>query len=329
MITLCLTLVMLILCFTGCGGSKDHKDTQTQAQVQKPATEEQKPVADGINVIDVFAGVDLTKGIYTSTMDSVRDGSGHYWVEPLQMNLDNIDYDRSNADMKAFLQSIDFYWVESNEMGNKLKNGDTITIGLEYSKSDAEALGITLFEETKTIAVDWLKEVYRDASEVDMERVKAIYEDAEPVQCAVGSTADNWSDMENYSFTTSERTFFEYEEDGNGNRYISCLLVLVTVNHEYDYEGEHEQFTTNTLVRVELDKSDANFDYLQNEAGYEEDERLKNRYRSIEDFCPESDEYAVAYGWHAYTLSQNGELAYLEDGDDESSYVELEEFHMN
>lgn len=305
-----LVLVLLSLCFSGCGGEKEK-------------------VADGINVIDVFAGVDLTKGIYTSTMDSVRDGSGHYWVKPLQINLDNVDYDRSNADMKEFLKSIDFYWVENNEMRDKLKNGDTITIGLEYSKSDAEALGITLFEETKTITVDWLKEVYRDSSEVDMERLKAIYEDAEPVQCAVRSTADDWSDMENYSYTTSERTFFEYEKDGNGNRYIACLLVLVTINHEYDYEGVHEQYTTHTLVRVELDKSDANFDYFQNEAGYDESERLKNRYRSIEDFRQESDEYAVAYGWHAYVLSQNGELSYLEDSDDESGYAELEEFHMN
>lgn len=300
--------VLLLVCFAGCGG--------------------EATVADGTNVIDVFAGVDITKGYYTGLLESAKDGSGHYWDNDMKVDLDKINYDKSNADVKKFLKDINIYIVE--DIDHKLHNGDVITIGLEYSKAQAEELGISLLAETKQVTVDWLKEVYRDAAEVDMQKVKAIYDEADPVQCALNTSNAAWYvNQFNHSYTSSTRTFFEYEEDGNGEKYIAWVLVLVTLKHDYDYEGKHLQDTTNTLVRFELDKSETNFDYRSNEDGYNKKDVYNSRYLSVERFQEEYEDYAVDYGWHVYSLSRDGELAYLEGSNEEAGYMELEEFIMN
>lgn len=245
MITLCLTLVMLILCFTGCGGSKDHKDTQTQAQVQKPATEEQKPVADGINVIDVFAGLNLEECIPDDDQwDNKLDGSGMFWSHDLNILTNNVDYDKSNSDVKEFLKDIDVYWVEHDEMQYKLRNGDVITLGLEYSKSEAEALGITVLEETKQYTVDWLIEVYRDSVELDLAKLQEMAKNmidrrlSEDDVTYFSSGEADW--VENYTHTADARVFCEYGHDGNGERYIRYVLVMVKVQMEYDAETDVE-----------------------------------------------------------------------------------------
>ena len=307
-IALSMVVLMLIMCFAGCGG--------------------ETAVADGTNVIDVFAGVDITKGYYTGLLESAKDGSGHYWDNDMKVDLDKISYDKSNADVKKFLKDINIYIVE--DIDHKLHNGDVITIGLEYSKAQAEELGISLLAETKQVTVDWLKEVYRDSSEVDMQKVKAICDGADPVQCALNTSDAAWyANQSNHTYTSSQRTYFEYEADGNGDKYIAWVLVLVTLTHEYDYEGEHCQDTTNTLVRLELDKSDTNFDYRLNEGVYDKKDVYDSRYLSVERFQKEHEDYAVDYGWHVYSLSRDGELAYLEGSNEEAGYIELEEFIMN
>ena len=245
-----LALVILALCLSGCGGEKEL-------------------VADGIHVIDVFAGVDVTDGYYT-VRDYTLDGCGLYWDPDLDVNINEVEYDKSNSDVKEFLKDIEVYYVEEGQQDYKLKNGDTITLGLEYSKSEAEALGITLLEETKTFTVDWLREVYRDASEVTQEDLDEIFTYVDPVAAMEHSMDTEWyfSDdatqgpdhYENFSYSTDCRTFYEYRPDGNGEMYIYYLHVLVHYHHEADwYEdnefSQHVVEDTYGLYCVQMDKS--------------------------------------------------------------------------
>lgn len=269
-IAICSAMIFLILCFTGCSGSKDHEETQAQAQMQTtPATEDQKLVADGIHVIDVFAGVDVTDGYY-SVREYTLDGCGLYTDYDLDVNINEVEYDKSNSDVKEFLKDIDVYFVEYDELDYKLRNGDVITLGLEYSKSTAEALGITLLEETKTYTVDWLREVYRDASEVTQADLGEIFTYVDPVAAMEHSMGTEWystddatqgpDHYENFTYTTDCRTFYEYRPDGNGEMYIHYLHVLVHYHHEADWYSDNE-FSQHVvedsygLYSVQMDKS--------------------------------------------------------------------------
>lgn len=217
-IVLALSLVLLMMCFNGCGGEKEL-------------------VADGKTVIDVFAGLNLEECI-PDDEDFKLDGSGMFWSHDLNILTNNVDYDKSNSDVKEFLKDIDVYWVEEDEMKYKLRNGDVITLGLEYSKSEAEALGITVLEETKQYTVDWLIEVYRDSAELDQTELQEMTQNMidrrlsrDDVYYFSSGEAD-WA--ENYTHTADARVFCQYAPDGNGERYIHFVLVMVTVRMEYD-----------------------------------------------------------------------------------------------
>lgn len=219
-----LVLVLLSFCFSGCGGEKEL-------------------VANGKTVIDVFAGMNLEECI-PDDWDDKLDGSGTFWSHDLNILTNDVDYDRSNSDVKEFLKDIDVYWVEHDEMQYKLRNGDVITLGLEYSKSQAETLGITVLEGTKQYTVDWLIEVYRDSSELDQAKLQEMAQNMidrrlskDDVTYFSSGEAD-W--VENYTHTADARVFCEYWPDGNGERYIRYVLVMVTVQMEYDAETDVE-----------------------------------------------------------------------------------------
>lgn len=249
-----LALVMLALCFSGCGGEKEL-------------------VADGKTVIDVFAGVNLEECIPDDDQwDFKLDGSGMFWSQDLNILTNDVDYDKSNSDVKEFLKDIDVYWVEKDEMKYKLRNGDVITLGLEYSKSEAEALGITVLEETKQYTVDWLIEVYRDSSELDQAKLQEMVQNMidrrlskDDVTYFSSGEAD-W--VENYTHTADAKVFCEYGPDGNGERYIRYVLVMVTVQMEYDAETdveteegmvyEHRSEEKKTLYLIPVGKTDEN-----------------------------------------------------------------------
>lgn len=251
-ITLCLTLVVLVLCFSGCGGEKEL-------------------VADGKTVIDVFAGVNLEECIpEIDHWDYKLNGSGNFWSHDLDIITNNVEYDRANSDVKEFLKDIKVYWVEKEEMKNKLRNGDVITLGLEYSKSEAEALGITVLEETKQYTVDWLVEVYRDSSELDQAKLQEMAQNMidrrlsrDDVYYFSSGEAD-W--VKNYAHTADARVFCEYGPDGNGESYIRYVLVMVTVKMEYDAETgvetedgmvyEHHSEEKKTLYLIPVVKAD-------------------------------------------------------------------------
>lgn len=304
---LVLALLLLVTCFFGC-------------------SEGNEPIADGKNVIDVFAGVDISDGYYTGDIYNARDGSGHYWIQKMDIDLNKVNYDKSNADIKDFLKDIDVYLVE--DVDENLRNGDVITLGLEYSKSQAEELGISLLSETKQVTVDWLKPVYREASQVDAEKVRAIYEQADPVQRALNCF--NWytwyGEQPDYSHTTSEKTYLEYAADGNGDPYVAWLLALVRVDFEYEDGGEYVQGFDWALVKLELDGSDANFDYLQSEKGYQKNEMFQNRHMSVLTFQSDyMDGEDVLVAENRYQLTPSGELVYLNEGDEA---FELEPFDI-
>lgn len=215
-----LALVILALCLSGCGGEKEL-------------------VADGKTVIDVFAGLNLEECIPDDDQWAYKlDGSGMLWSHDFDILTNNVDYDKSNSDVKEFLKDIDVYWVEHDEMQDKLRNGDVITLGLEYSKSEAEALGITVLEETKQYTVDWLIEVYRDSAELDQAKLKETAQNmidrrlSEDDVTYYSSGEADW--VENYTHTADARVFCEYGPDGNGERYIRYVLVMVTVRMEFD-----------------------------------------------------------------------------------------------
>ena len=247
-------LLVLSLCLSGCSVLKDLLPDGGVLNF------------DGKTVIDVFAGLEITYGS-EYWRDICMDGSGDITSDGIKLNLDKIDYDKSNADVKEFLKDIDFYWVEEEEMDDKLRNGDTITIALEYSKSDAEALNIRLLEESKEFTVSGLIEVYRDPSEISEDTLWEAYNAAAPVNNLIRAmdidyylTGEGTDYYQNYTYYTNQRTFFEYSTDGNGEPYIKYFHILVEFHSEFDYyeDGEFDEHNGQhyyQLYSIRLDRS--------------------------------------------------------------------------
>lgn len=174
-VTLCLALVMLTLCFSGCGG-------KTQ--------------------IDFFAALD------DPHFYGVADGSGYFTYSK---KLENIEYDKTNLDIEKFLKSVKISVSENDSM---LHNGDTITVTLSYSKSEAEELGIELKETSRTYTAEGLPEVWR--SQEDVDKVAAMAQ--------VDESLADWY-ITNYPHEI-DGYYWNYDLDNSGEPFISAVVVL-------------------------------------------------------------------------------------------------------
>lgn len=177
-----------------------------------------KPTEDGKVALDVFAGL-------TVTFSPAINGTGKHWT--FRYDYSKVDYDKSNADIKAFLQSIEFY---SDCERKDLRNGDAITVNVTWSKTMAEALGVKLLEESRDYVVSGLYDVYRSAAEVpaDLEELQLIMEALQKEIAKIEGACE-----------VEYRYFYAYRSDNDaypqeGNAYISGVYVTayVTVRDE-------------------------------------------------------------------------------------------------
>ena len=277
---------------------------------------------DGKTVIDVFAGLEITYGS-EHWRDICLDGSGDIMSDGIKLNLDKIDYDKSNADVKDFLKDIDFYWVEEEEMDGKLRNGDTITIALEYSKSDAEALNIRLLEESKEFTVSGLIEVYRDPSEISEDTLWEAYNAAAPLDGLMAEADIDWylydDSYHNFTYYTNQRTFFEYWTDGSGEPYIKYFLILMEFHSEFDYyeDGEFKEHNGQhyyQLYIIQLDRSGDPY-------SFHDEDNSQAIYMGDSDNRWLNDPWDGQIGGHH--LAQDGTLTHPEHED-----AVIEEFDM-
>ena len=161
----CMIVLAWLLSLCACSNTASTNGTDPTKTNTIPSNSV-KPTEDGKVALDVFAGL-------TVTFSPAINGTGRHWT--FRYDYSKVDYDKSNADIKAFLQSIEFY---SDCERKDLRNGDAITVNVTWSKTMAEALGVKLLEESRDYVVSGLYDVYQSAAEVpaDLEELQLIME---------------------------------------------------------------------------------------------------------------------------------------------------------
>ena len=223
-----LMIAVMVLCFCACDNNvpatnADATTTQTApSDAQTTPSNTNKPTDDGKVALDVFAGltVEFTPAI---------NGCGKAWKFDYDYN--KVDYDKSNADLKAFLQQIEFY---SDCERTDLRNGDTITVNVTWSKSTADSLGVKLLEESKQIPVTGLYDVYRTAAEVSVD-----LPEFEEVMAKLEAQINHYMLDYEARTTVEYRYFCFYENDSNGDSYVRGIAITAVV-HAVHMDSEYE-----------------------------------------------------------------------------------------
>ena len=221
---LLLVLVMLLsLCACGNDGEKSNDDgnkptSRNNADKNDPTDPTEAP--DHRVALDVFSGV-------TVKFKDAMNGFG----ESLTVEFDHtkVDYDKSNTDIKNFLQSIEF----THDTYRNLSNGDEVVVNASWSKSTADALGVKLLEISHVYTVAGLYDVYRTTEGLSKE-TKVI----EGIKSKIASEIVMYkSDRDfNDDYDVSYRYYAAYGKDKAGNPYITMIYVTAVANFVgYEY----------------------------------------------------------------------------------------------
>ena len=213
---ICVLAVVMLLSLCACGGELNLGGSQ-------------EPQDDRV-ALDVFAGLKVS-------FPASINGSGKKCN--LDYDVSQVEYDRSNADIRAFLEGVTFY---TDELSG-LSNGDTITVYASWSQSTADALGVKLVESSKEYTVSGLYDVYRSAEEVPA-ALKELDQIMEVMEIAIRRA---WTmEYEHYqNCEESYRYYYAYSNDADGNAYISAVYVTAMV--EFSYLAEDGFLDQNTV----------------------------------------------------------------------------------
>lgn len=220
---LLLAVVMVLsLCACGNDGEKSNDDgNKSGAGDNSPTTVPTTPAAptdpaDDRVELNVFAGV-------TVMFKPAMNGFG----ESITVEFDhtNVNYDKSNTDIKNFLQSIEF---SHNDYIN-LSNGDEIVVNASWSKSTAEALGVKLMESSHVYTVVGLYDVYRSSEELpkDLKEIDGI-------KGAIVEEIEDYMDYYDWfdGYDATYRYYSIYAKDQAGNAYVSMIYITAVVNFD-------------------------------------------------------------------------------------------------
>ena len=221
-----LCFVMALVCcvsLCACAASNGTKDG-----VQAGATEP----TDNRVALDVFSGL-------TAKVNPTINGFGKSLK--LEYDYSKVDYDKTNADIKEFLEGITFYTEEYSN----LRNGDTVTVYATWSKSTADALGVKLLNESKEYTVEGLYDVYRSTAElpVSLAELDDIMEEMDEY---IAYAFEGEGVSKGY-YDTSYRYFAIFENDSANTPYISQIYVTAVSVCE-NYMGEEGNDLTMKFV---------------------------------------------------------------------------------
>lgn len=217
----CLMALVMLLSLCACAGEQGAGTT---------AAEQPTEPQDNRVALDVFAGLKVS-------FPASINGSGKKCN--LDYDVSQVEYDRSNADIRAFLEGVTFY---TDELSG-LSNGDTVTVYASWSQSTADALGVKLQETSKEYTVSGLYDVYRSAQEVPAE-LDELDQVMEAMESAIRRA---WTmQYEHYeNCEESYRYYYAYSNDADGNAYISAVYVTAMV--EFSYLAEDGFLDQNTV----------------------------------------------------------------------------------
>lgn len=211
----------MVLSLCACGNDSE----KTNDDGNKPAAGDNNVPADPTDptdppdnrvALDVFAGV-------TVKFKSAINGFGESFE--VEYDYTKVDYDKSNTDIKDFLEAIEF----SSDRYKNLSNGDEIVINASWSKSTADALGVKLLEESKVFTVEGMYDVYRTSEEMpkDLEEIDGI-------KGAIIEEVENYMDYYGFfdGYDASYRYYSIYAKDQAGNAYVSMIYITAVVNFD-------------------------------------------------------------------------------------------------
>lgn len=196
-ISLLAVFVLLLSCLTACGEPESESPSA-------PGNQENSLEIDFFSCVERYG------------MNGEVDGSGsfHYAAD-----ITKLDYDKTNADLTAFLKSVK---CSADCESGKLHNGDVVTVTLSYSHSEAEALGVSLKETSKSYTVTGLVAVPRTPTQADYDQ---LYPELE-------AAVDRSYAEENDPTIVTAYWFYAY--DNCGDPYIAGMAALFTYQ-SYEY----------------------------------------------------------------------------------------------
>ena len=252
-IAIWMTVVLLLSCLSACGKPETNAD---DASGNKGKLVE----------INYFSCVEIL-----GTADEV-DGSGTFTYST---DISRISYDKTNEDLTAFLKSIK---TSIDCENGKLHNGDVVTITLSYSHSEAEALGVTMKETSKSYTAVGLIEVLR-APTVDC---------YEQMSAELRATVERAYPEENEPTIVMPYWFYAY--DNCGEPYIAAMAALFSYQSggytEYDIRMVHIRGSSYNLMDRILATHEFHLEY-ENQSGitFEQANELAKAAFAIEGVC--------------------------------------------
>lgn len=247
-------LLFFVFCLSACGdASKDSSPDSTKSQINSQE-------------IDFFSCVQLCG------VNGEVDGSGSFYYEA---DISKLNYDKTNSDLKDFLKSIK---CSTDCESGKLHNGDVVTVTLSYSHSEAEALGITLKETSKTYTKSGLVQVLRTPTQDVYDQLYPELDDA---------VARSYAEENNPTIVT---TYWLYAYDNCGDPYIVGLAALFTYDSygytEYDIQLVHMNMNNLNLMDRILANHEFWLEYeCQSGISQEEANQLAKDAFAIEGIC--------------------------------------------
>ena len=219
-IALFLVLIMaLSLCACGNDSGKSNDDgnkptSGNNGENNAPTNPTEAP--DNRVALDVFAGV-------TVKFKSAVNGFGESFK--IEYDYTKVDYDKSNTDIKAFLEAIEF----TSDTYRNLSNGDEIVVNASWSKSTADALGVKLKDISKVFTVEGMYDVYRTSEELpkDLKEIDGI-------KGAIVEEIEDYMDYYDWfdGYDATYRYYSIYAKDQAGNAYVSMIYITAVVNFD-------------------------------------------------------------------------------------------------
>ena len=198
-IALFLVLIMVLsLCACGNDSEKSNDDgnkptSGSNGENNAPTNPTEAP--DNRAALDVFAGV-------TVKFKSAVNGFGESFK--IEYDYTKVDYDKSNTDIKAFLEAIE-------------------------SKSTADALGVKLKDISKVFTVEGMYDVYRTSEELpkDLKEIDGI-------KGAIVEEIEDYMDYYDWfdGYDATYRYYSIYAKDQAGNAYVSMIYITAVVNFD-------------------------------------------------------------------------------------------------
>jgi hypothetical protein len=222
-----LLAVVMVLSLCACSNDSNEKNEDgnktadsgnnaTTVPATAPTTAPTTPTepADDRVALNVFAGV-------TVKFKDAMNGFGESFT--VEFDHTKVNYDKTNTDIKNFLQSIEF----SHNAYKNLSNGDEIVVNASWSKSTADALGVKLLEISHVYTVAGLYDVYRSTEGLSKE-TKVI----EGIKSAIAGEIVMYKSDRDFrdDHDVSYRYYAAYGKDRAGNPYITMIYVTAVAD---------------------------------------------------------------------------------------------------